>query len=149
MMGNAEREVFESVARAGREAVRRIWSSRDDRSALDPPARRLLSILELHPEFRVFWEGAEPTPEDNPFIHVMYHDLLEQQLEAGSPPEAREALARLIEERGLERHEALHELLRVLVLEMYRMASTKGRFDQEAYRARLEKLGRDDGPAAR
>ena len=146
-MTDPERQVFESVARAGREAVRRVWSLRDDPDQLDPPARRLLSILELHKEFRAYWEGAEPTAEDNPFIHVLYHDVLDRQIESGDPPEAGAALERLLA-HGLDRHAALHEILKLLVLEMYRMAGSQGRFDHDGYRAQLEVLGRDSAPDA-
>ncbi|RMG43069.1 MAG: DUF1841 family protein [Acidobacteria bacterium] len=133
-----------SVARAGREALRRLWSRRDDREALRPGERRLLELLEAHPEYRPFWEGAEPDEGENPFLHITLHDMIEQQVDTGEPPEAAEALARLTA-AGVDRHEAVHTLLRVFVRELSAMLETKGAFDRDRYRARLDRLGRKEG----
>jgi hypothetical protein len=139
MAGDRDSRVFETVAHAGREAMRRIWAARDERETLDPPARRVLEILEQHREFRECWEGGEPREGENPFLHVSLHQVIEEQLESDDPPEARAALERL-QESGIERHAAVHELLRVLVLALYEMARTRGEFDQSAYRRALKTL---------
>lgn len=140
MAGDRDSRMFETVANAGREAMRRIWAARDERESLDPPARRVLEILEQHMEFRECWEGGEPREGENPFLHVSLHQVIEEQLESNDPPEARAALDRL-KQSGFDRHAALHELLRVLVLALYGMARTRGEFDQSAYRRALKTLG--------
>lgn len=129
------------VARAGRAALRRLWERRDERDRLAPPERRLLELLELHAEYRPFWEGAEPDAGENPFLHVTMHDLVERQLAEGDPPEARAALARLLE-RGCDRHEALHEIMRLFARELAAMAEARGRFERDRYRAALDRLAR-------
>ncbi len=143
-MSEQDARVFETVARAGREALRRVWARRDEADALALPERRLLAILEAHPEYRAFWEGAEPDGGENPFLHVTLHDVLERQIEADDPPEVRAALGRL-ESAGLEPHDARHELLKVLVVALGRMAGTRGDFDLAAYRKAVSLV--PSGPA--
>lgn len=86
-----------------------------DRS--DPDNRRLLIEAE-HPEFRdALAEGFDLEGQDgtevNPELHIALHEILANHLWAGEPPEAWEAAQRLIA-RGLDRHEVLHRLMRVV-----------------------------------
>ncbi len=145
-MTQDDAQVFETVARAGREALRRLWARRDERDALEPAERRLLAILEAHPEYRAFWEGAEPDDGENPFLHVTLHDVLQRQVDADDPPEVRAALARL-EASGIGAHAALHEVLKVLVVELGRMAGSRGEFDRASYRKALSLLPSGPGSA--
>ncbi len=138
--GPADRdaEALRALAEIGREAVRRLWARRDERETLTEVERRLLAILEEHREYRPFWEGADPDSDENPFLHVHLHELVETQLARGEPPEVGEALARLAA-RGLDRHEAIHRILQVLV-EHAGEAFRTGKADPAAYAARLRRL---------
>ena len=140
MTGPADRDAgaLRALAEIGREAIRRLWARRDERESLDEVERRLLAILEEHREYRPFWEGADPDSDENPFLHVHLHELVETQLAKGEPPEVGEALARLTA-RGLDRHEAIHRILQVLV-EHVGEAFRTGKADPSAYAARLRRL---------
>jgi hypothetical protein len=139
--GPPDADGLKRVAEAGRRAIREIWDRRDDRAGMDDAARRLLGLLEEHKESRAFWEGAEPEPGENPFLHVYYHQALEKQIANDDPPEAGAALERLVGQGHLL-HEAQHQLMRVLVREMVDMATRRGPFNAARYRQRLEELGR-------
>ncbi len=135
-------QVFRSVAQAGREAIRALWLRRGKGDELKPAERRLLALLEAHSEHKDFWEGSkEASEEHNPFLHVSLHELLEQQLDSGEPAAVGEALARL-EARGVDAHEAKHEIIRALVFELAQMMNAERQFDREAYLKALDALGR-------
>ena len=136
--GEGDAAALRALAELGRAAVRRLWARRDERESLTETERRLLAILEDHREYRPFWEGADPDSEENPFLHVHLHELVETQLERGEPPEVGEALARLLG-RGLDRHEAIHRILQALVEHAGESFRT-GKADPAAYAARLRRL---------
>jgi hypothetical protein len=86
-----------------------------DRS--DPDDRRILIEAE-HPELHesldegLDLEGTDGTTI-NPEMHIALHEVLANQLWVGEPPEAWEAARRLIAQ-GHDRHEILHQLMRVV-----------------------------------
>lgn len=57
--------------------------------------------------------GASHPKTSNMRVHAAMHVVVEDQLAEGEPPEARDALARLIDE-GLDRHQAIHALGQVV-----------------------------------
>lgn len=137
--GPAEGEAMRRLAEAGREALREVWSRRDERDRLPEPMRRLLEILEQHREFRPFWEGADPDEHSNPFLHVTYHRVVLDQVAAGDPPETAAAIDRLVA-GGVTRHEAEHRVMQVLVREMVGMVARRGPFDRARYVEALNAL---------
>ncbi len=132
-------DALRRVATSGRDVLREVWARRDDRAALAPELQRLLALLEQHKEWRPYWEGAEPEPGSNPFLHVTYHEVLRKQVEAGEPPETAAALRRL-RDGGLDPHEAEHRVMEVLITEMYRMLQDRAPFAIARYRERLSAL---------
>lgn len=132
---------LKNLALAGRQALRALWARRDERERLAPPELRLLGLLEQHRHYRAYWEGAEPTAEENPFLHITLHQILDQHLAAGEPPDTRLTLARLVA-GGMDEHEAGHEVLRVLVKEIHKIIGEGKPFDLESYNNQLARLGR-------
>ena len=125
-------EMFAALAQAGRDALRNLWARRDEERELDERERRLLELLRAHEEFHEYWEGREPETDQNPFMHVFFHEILEKQLEADDPPAVRETLERLTA-AGVDPHDAKHRMLRVLVLQLHE-ATREGRdLDPETY----------------
>lgn len=139
-----ERGVFEALAGAGRDALRALWSRRDERDAMHPTERRLLALLETHREYRPFWEGAEPGPGENPFLHVVMHELIDRQVAKDDPSGTREAFERLVGD-GLDPHDAQHRILEVFVLAMHELMAKGTPVDPEDYRARLVALSASSG----
>ncbi|MDQ7008111.1 MAG: DUF1841 family protein [Acidobacteriota bacterium] len=134
-------ETMRSLARAGRRAVREVWARRHEKEHMSPGEREVAEQLERHEEFREYWEGREPDEHLNPFLHVQLHQVLETQARQGDPPEVARALERLVAQ-GRDRHEAEHEVLRVLLLAIQNVAQAAGPFDREGYVRNLERLGR-------
>ncbi|MCE5248397.1 DUF1841 family protein [bacterium] len=133
-------DVMQTIAESGRAALRALWERRDERESLKPEERRLLELLERHKQFRPFWDGADPEPGTNPFLHVHYHVAVAEQVASGAPPEAKAALERLVA-AGVDPHEAEHKVMEALILEFYDMLKRRGPFDQERYRRRLAEFG--------
>jgi hypothetical protein len=139
-----DRQVFERVASAGREALRALWARRDERESLHPTERRLLELLETHREYRPFWEGADPDPEENPFLHVVMHEVIDRQVARDDPPGTRDAFERLVG-AGVDPHEAQHRILEVFARAMHELMASGRPLDPALYRARLEALGAESG----
>ena len=136
-----EKPMFETVARAGRGALRSIWERRETPAALVPPERRLLELMRRHSEYRPFWDGAEPDAGENPFLHVMMHRMVEEQIEQGDPPEAKAAFDKRVA-AGDDPHEVLHEIIQIFGLALHRMAESRGALDRDEYLRALEACGR-------
>jgi len=87
--------------------------------------------------------GAGGSPGRSDVLHGAVHDIVERQLEMGEPPEAREALARLMAS-GMDRHEAVHRIGAVLAVEIHDTLKD-GAHDPARYEAKLRELGVVDG----
>lgn len=71
--------------------------------------------------------------------HLLIHDMVEQQLEAGHPSEVLDALRRLTG-GGLSRHEAVHAIGALVAKEAFAMLRDKRPFDEDAYKSSLKQL---------
>ncbi len=111
------------------------------REALSP------QVIADHPEY-ADWVGpnAERMPKTNkegvsPRMHMISHQVVENQLKIEDMPEVREALDRLMK-RGRSRHEAMHEIAGLLMSYVFHMLKEQEEMDHEAYKRDLRKLGR-------
>lgn len=127
------------IAEAGRRAIHAVWRRRTLAGQLSEPERRLLAILERHPDYHPYFDGAEPPPDLNPWLHVLYHEVVQGQIAHQDPPEAAAAVTRLVV-GGAALHEAEHRVMEILVREMYEMLSRHATFDRDRYVRRLEAL---------
>ncbi|RKY81582.1 hypothetical protein DRQ11_15260, partial [candidate division KSB1 bacterium] len=74
-----------------------------------------------HQEYYNTWEFADVTAEspydmeteENPFLHVTLHAVVENQIKQNDPPGVRIVLNQLTA-KGHSQHEAVHEIARVL-----------------------------------
>jgi hypothetical protein len=86
---------------------------------------------------------AEPPtwhpPIKSPTLHAGVHVVVENQLALGQPPQVRTALERLVAQ-GLNRHEAIHEIGRLVSEVILDVTQQKRPFDGEAYAAALDGL---------
>jgi hypothetical protein len=73
-----------------------------------------------------------------PRVHAATHVVVESQLAAGAPPEARRAMDRLVR-GGLTRHEAVHAIASVAAAAA-QGALSGARFDRVAYARALDAL---------
>lgn len=115
-----------------------------ERVPLDPadPDMRSVLIESEHPEFLEYladpsWNGE--IDGMNPRFHVTMHEVIANQLWDNEPPETWQAAERL-RERGMERHDILHALARVMA-EHIRPTLAQGEpFDENSYRRALTDL---------
>ena len=141
-------EAMSQLRTLSRQRLRMIWSTPDSESTqLSDEDRVLLDVLRMHPDYYDLWDRLDEVSDEelqrdgtNPILHVTFHQIIENQLAAGDPPETAEALNRLLAQ-GTTRHEALHQLGGVLAEEMYVMLKHQQEYDQARYVKKLNKLG--------
>lgn len=104
----------------------------DEWLATSEPDR--LAAVEAH--HRALASPHPPTPK--PRVHAALHLVVESQLAADAPPEARRALARLLAS-GRTRHEAVHAIAAVAAGATEGVLAG-GRFDAAAYGRALDAL---------
>ena len=145
-MGTDRDRLREDLRQWGRRTLRGIWRRFQQGDDLSAEEVRLARILEQHPEFAPVWdgEGEEAVPEGvagemNPFLHVQIHMMVEDQLASGRPAETAVTLQRL-EQAGRDCHEAIHDIGRVLTLELHRAMVEQRSFDMGSYVTALGKL---------
>ena len=79
-----------------------------------------LDVILLHPEYHAIVgqpataRDKDYTDEGNPFLHMSLHMALEEQLSIDQPPGIALKFKRIIEKKGGDRHEALHEAIECL-----------------------------------
>ena len=104
--------------------------------------------LARHPEYAAFLDCPEAEcheyvdesgQEVSPSVHIHLHVVLEKQLRLDDTAFVRETLDRLLA-RGVDRHEAEHAILNVLVHELWRMLKHNRPYDGERYQKELKKL---------
>jgi hypothetical protein len=78
-----------------------------------------------------------------PPIHAELHLVVENQLAAGDPPEARAALDRLVGD-GLDRHEAIHAIGSVVATALWNITRTEAPVGRDAMVRALAELGASD-----
>ena len=98
-------------------------------------AQRLDAVLEYHRRLQIMSPSAR--------LHAALHVTVENQLAEGHAP-ALAALERLTA-AGMDRHEAVHAIASVAVVQMRRVLRDKRPFDQAAYEQDLMALTREDG----
>ena len=77
------------------------------------------------------------TDEGNPFLHMSLHMALEEQLSIDQPPGIALKFKRIIEKKGGDRHEALHEAIECLAEMLWRSQRENAPPDAAAYLACL------------
>jgi hypothetical protein len=104
----------------------------DEWLALDEE-ERLSAISAYHRE-----AGIE-VPNER--AHALFHVLVENQIAMGDEvPVVGRTVQRLMEQDGLDRHEAIHAVASVASAQMFDAMKSEGGFDKEKYAAELERL---------
>lgn len=98
---------------------------------LTPLEHIAVRVIELHPEFHALLDDAEHNQdreyahgELNPFLHLMMHLSIEEQLSIDQPPGVRQAHDRLAARHG-SAHEAQHAMMECMA-EMIMQAQRNG-----------------------
>ncbi len=98
------------------------WRKRRARELLSPLEDLAAQLIEKHPEYFTFFEDPEQyrdrdyTPEQgeaNPFLHLMMHLTIEEQISIDQPPGIRAHFVRLTHKFESE-HDAQHRMMEAL-----------------------------------
>ncbi len=137
---------YKELALLNRAYMAEVWRKLNDNEDMTVEEDLLAEQMQAHPEYASFWEDEEmlehqfdPEREENPFLHISLHVMLERQITSNNPSYVRAAVERL-EARGEDPHEVRHALLRILVGEIWQVLSGKGPFNEKRYRREIEKL---------
>ena len=108
---------------------------------LMPDAEAWLGADEYERQMAVeYFHWKEPRPHElapNPRLHAVLHAVIETQIAADEPVEARQTLLRLTGE-GLTRHDAIHAMATVLTEFVFEQ-----RWDEAEYVDKFAKLSRE------
>jgi len=136
--------------RAHRKVLWTAWNRAELGLPLDAMGQRIVEVIALHPEYHAMFADQErfldrdQQPDDglNPYLHLSLHLALEEQLATRQPPAIVTALHHLLQVKGMDRHQALHQLLELLAETMHQAQRRGGEPDVLAYQQRLEEVAR-------
>ena len=74
-------------------------------------------------------------------FHLILHETVENQVEKDDPPETAKALERLMK-NGIARHEAVHEVGKIVAKQTFQMMKTGQPLDLDTYVKKLSSLGK-------
>ncbi len=143
-MNQASREQL----RAHRRVFWEAWRKAREGLPLNALEVRIARVIRMHPEYHHYFNDLESFLERdfhvddgmNPYLHLSLHLALEEQIATHQPPEAAQALERLMR-AGMDRHDALHRLLEILAETVYYAQRAGGEPDVAVYALRLRELG--------
>ncbi len=130
-----------------RQHLHMIWEiSALDQEGLRPEDQLLAEIMQLHPEYFEVWEQLDTISDEdllqdevNPVLHVLVHQIVENQVADRDPPQTAETLDQLMQQ-GLTRHEAVHEIGSVVTDTLFTMLQSQQTFDEQQYVQKLRWL---------
>ncbi|MBI4759300.1 MAG: DUF1841 family protein [Chloroflexi bacterium] len=156
-MSETAGDVYESLRNISQRRFRALWEAGKLEVELSDEDQRLVKAMQDHPQYRQFWEQADRIGEEelairgeNPFLHVMVHVVIENQLALRDPPEVYEIFQAKLA-RGQPRHEVCHEIARVLMEFVWQALRYQKPFDAKGYADSVRDLDAkmDDGHARR
>ena len=121
----------------------------------------LAEVLKQHPEYWDVWEQANALPPDeeilrdgvNPFVHVMIHQMVENQVADHDPPQTAETLEAMVQ-AGYDRHDGVHAIGALITGEIFQILKNNRPFDTADYIEALRELAQtprhpEKGPRSR
>ena len=135
--------------------ILRVAGERAGGGDIEEVDNRITQVMDMHPEFDAAWEMGDMAlyPQEidghivNPFVHTVWHVMVDKQIQDEAPEFVAETYNRLIEE-GLDSHEALHAIMGIYA-ELYYANFRKGDlFSNLDYETKLLHLSVDADKAA-
>lgn len=146
--GPASPPSYRELRAVTRRHLHAIWNAAKAGEALDGEDGVYAELILEHPEFHNVWEFADEVGGDdylvdgvNPFVHLSFHAIVENQIAQRDPPEVAETLDRLLV-RGMSRHEALHAIMAKFIEVAFPAFQGREPFNTTRYTKRLRCLGR-------
>ena len=112
--------------------ILRVAGERAGGGDIEEVDNRINQVMDMHPEFDAAWEMGDMAlyPQEidghivNPFVHTVWHVMVDKQIQDEAPEFVAETYNRLIED-GLDSHEALHAIMGIYA-ELYYSNFRKG-----------------------
>jgi hypothetical protein len=123
------------------------WRKRTSKELLTPLEDLTAQLINKHPEYHDLLTAPEQNQDKdyapdgtavNPFLHLMMHLTIEEQISIGQPHGIREQFARLTQKHESE-HEAQHAMMDCLGEMIWQAQRNKTSPDAAIYIACLEK----------
>lgn len=124
-----------------------LWEKHRVQAPLTALESMALAIVLEHPEYQAVLADRErhldrdwkpEAGETNPFLHLMMHVAIEEQVSIDQPPGIRAAIERLAASKG-SMHAARHEVMECLGEVIWQSQRNGAAFDNAAYLACLER----------
>ena len=140
---------FEDInKKTSREYLHKIWQAinKGELDGLGSEEKLLAEImLEHEDEFSNDFEFADvaherdydPDSEVNPFLHIIFHSIVENQLKEGDPIEVYQFYNAMLRKK-MPRHDIIHLVGRLVANFIYRMMHNKIEMDLVAYKSILK-----------
>ncbi len=135
--------------KASREYLHKIWQAakKGELDTLDEEKKLLAEImLEHEDEYFNDFEFADlaherdydPDSEVNPFLHIIFHSIVENQLKERDPIEVYQFYNAMLRKK-MPRHDIIHLVGRLLANFIFRMMHHKIEMDLKAYKLILKR----------
>ncbi len=142
-------EMMSELRKLNRERMHDIWelAKSGDLDVLDGEERRLAEVmLEHEDEYFNQFEVADilgdhefdPESEEDPFLHITLHTIVENQLEARDPIEAYQ-FYNAMRKKKASHHDTVHLIAAILAPLIVSTLQQKRAFDLEKYKLLLKK----------
>ena len=118
-----------------------LWAKHQAHAELTPLESMTLAVVLEHPEYHAFLEDRErylerdwkpEAGETNPFLHLMMHVAIEEQVSIDQPPGIRAAVDSLARRRDSQ-HDARHDVMDCLAEMIWNAQRHGTAFDNAAY----------------
>jgi hypothetical protein len=139
---------FKDLKKASYEYLHLIWKTAQegDMESLPPEDRLLAKIMIEHEEFHNQFEISDllhdhkynTESEVNPFLHIILHQVIENQLESREPIEAFQFYSAM-KKNKISRHERIHCMANILIYVMHDVLKGVAAFDLERYNSLLRR----------
>jgi len=141
---------FEDInKKASREHLHKIWQAakKGELDDLDSEEKLLAEIMSEHDdEFHNDFEFADvaherdydPDSEVNPFLHIIFHSIVENQLKEKDPIEVYQFYNAMLRKK-MARHDIIHLIGRLVANFIFRMMHQKIEMDLVAYKSILKR----------
>ncbi len=138
-------DAYGELRELSHERVYVLWQAAQRGEYLGDDAQ-LVQALRDHPEYYAVWDHANEFLQEqvviegiNPFLHVVMHQVVENQAAQNNPPEVRAVLEFKVSRR-IPRHQAVHEIAYEFTQILWPALRNRQAFDNDAYRRKLDKL---------
>lgn len=139
---------LEELRKFNREHFHWIWkvAQGGDLETLSDEEMRLGEIMLEHEEYHNQFEIADhlsdhefdAETETNPFLHIVFHQIVENQLEARDPIEAYQFF-NAMRRKKISRHDVIHLIGSILSFLIYDFLKESREFDLPRYKSLLKK----------